>query len=73
MRDQREMLMEMLLQLCELPQLPLRLYTHFDCDRRRGCTFVWCTGGARGGGQARAAWKRPARISWVKTWTTISH
>ena len=27
MRDQREMLMEMLLQLCELPQLPLRLYT----------------------------------------------
>ena len=35
MRDQREMLMEMLLQLCELPQLPLRLYTHFDCDKRR--------------------------------------
>ena len=27
MRDQREMLMEMLLQLCEVPQLPLRLYT----------------------------------------------
>ena len=34
-RDQREMVFEMLLQLCELPQLPLELYTHFDCDKRR--------------------------------------